>query len=69
MKQQWQDISTAPKDGTRIVAWCGKFVNICYWGDCYPRGEVWMSDSCVDFGGFEEPTHWMPLPEAPEEHK
>ena len=36
----------------------------------YLTGElVWTSDSCEDFGGYEYPTHWMPLPNGPESNK
>ena len=67
----WQPIATAPKDGTFILA---------HWDAVkYPRGFVestrydivkwnsaideWVDD---DSGEFSEPTHWMPLPPAPE---
>jgi len=58
---EWQDISTAPKDGTRIlvyqriggpdfVRWIGA-----------PHNK-WSIDG---FGSVDKPTHWMPLPAPP----
>lgn len=62
---QWQDISTAPKDGTRI--WC--FIP-------YPRGqgfqmETHWSTRNVPTGVWHDeagevcPTHWKPLDPPP----
>lgn len=52
---QWQDISTAPKDGFHIIL-----------GHKNQPSEVgyWLDDE----DGWEcsfEPTHWMPLPAPP----
>jgi hypothetical protein len=74
---EWQDISTAPKDDTRILAyfkgygWCTArrvtFTNIN--GKTY---DYWVNDpdnsyeECY-FSGYETPTHWMPLPKPPTE--
>jgi hypothetical protein len=70
----WQPIETAPKDGTRILA---------YWPDIYghsnscqvetwfgPRGVGYEDDLCwqspFEWGGWgSDPTHWMPLPPPP----
>lgn len=69
----WQPISTAPKDGTRIIGWCGsegyEYADICYWEQKPNVGEVWMTDSCADYGGYETPAYWMPLPLAPQGEK
>jgi len=56
----WQPIETAPRDGTLVLAWHP------HWGGpdavrCSSRGQ-WTADwlpTCA-------PTHWMPLPAAPE---
>jgi hypothetical protein len=58
-------IETAPKDGTGILGFDGDEISvICwdvhleYWGIAVlPTGEI-------DDDGWA-PTHWMPLPEAP----
>ena len=61
----WEPINTAPKDGTRILFWDGiNPPSICWW-DTSSQGSGWISDSCIDFGGFEHPTHWMLVPTAP----
>lgn len=72
----WQDISTAPRDGTRILAyfdnygWCtAKFVD-CVKTDGTVVYAYWANDPDNSreesfFCGYETPSHWMPLPEAP----
>ena len=62
----WQDISTAPKDGTRIIVYRPKadpnyipHVGADYWDKTY-FGGAWMK-SRED----TQPTHWMPFPEPP----
>lgn len=89
--REWQDISTAPKDGTRILVWfCGEMHVAAYqpvwhpdnlkWCVKYPAdgaGEsvntvfdisqpVWPDGRPIP-GGHLGPTHWMPLPPAPQE--
>lgn len=71
---EWQPIETAPKDGGWVLLmggrigfqWdgdtkpplvCGQFVNNAgWWFAFYDSG--WL-------GEYENPTHWMPLPEPP----
>lgn len=70
---EWQDISTAPKDGTGILG---------YWGTVPDFvGNPWASYCVVQFVDGEwrdaddeekryaEPHFWMPLPPAPEAAK
>jgi len=67
----WQPIETAPKDGTRLLAyWPGFGVSLIHRHN--PGGEhrnprhhyeCWVRDDNMPLGG--EPTHWMPLPGPP----
>ena len=63
--REWQDISTAPKDGTDIL--------LGFAGDDRPAviagwfGESgWEKYDCLNLVKGR-PTHWMPLPPAPQE--
>ena len=61
-QRQWQPIETAPKDGTRVLAWAHSYLNstvIMWMGDWYHEG------SGTEFGPRHKPTHWMPLPQNP----
>lgn len=71
----WRPIETAPKDGTRIlILEEGVYHRIVFWATFYSpfyRGEIegWWTGS---FPGSDvtlprDATHWMPLPEPPEE--
>lgn len=79
-KDGWQDISTAPRDGTRILIAGGTYH---YTGDTFRHepdflitdiahfsdndGGCWFSrfGSEYDEGYVHAPTHWMPLPAPP----
>ena len=58
----WQPIETAPKDCRILIGRVGHpWVFSAWWND---RHEHWATGpSPMDF--FAEPTHWMPLPKAP----
>jgi gamma-glutamylcyclotransferase (GGCT)/AIG2-like uncharacterized protein YtfP len=64
--QTWQPIESAPKDGTRIIIFGSERHNkVLAHGvvsQSYFSGGLWQA------GGFTvfEPTHWVPLPPAPE---
>ena len=73
---EWRDIATAPKDGTEILAYEAGDFSIVKWARVN-RSMGWqcMGDGCSaveymdDFGtGYLQayPSHWMPLPEAPQ---
>ncbi len=56
MKADWQTIETAPKDGTRILIFCGS--HACTFVGQWIKGQ-WVG------ARYNTPTHWMPLPEPP----
>ena len=58
----WQPIETAPKDGTQVLLYWP------IWSDT-PGIGCWLKNEWVVEGALysvEGPTHWMPLPKAPE---
>lgn len=77
---EWQPISTAPKDGTRILLWGTCHASGANYFDTEPQAMVgrygklgdladyskeWEADP-VDYYGIEiRPTHWMTLPSPP----
>ena len=64
--QQWMPIETAPKDGTAVLVAEGRFIYCVEWNDEF---EWWAVDD-NKLGPFRlrgaAPTHWMPLPAAPQ---
>jgi hypothetical protein len=56
----WQPISTAPRDGTSVLFCCPPYraYEGCWWVD-------WDDWRAAD-GTAIRPTHWHPLPSAPE---
>jgi len=63
---EWQDISTAPKDGTRVVLAYNPAARIGRGWDGSVEG-YWRLDRT--WFPLLNPTHWMPLPRKPGEHK
>lgn len=69
---EWQDIATAPKDGTPVDLWCinhlkwdkrGERVVNRKWGPCI---NIWQrEDEGWGLSEDMEPTHWLPLPAPP----
>ena len=62
---KWQPIETAPKDGTRFLAYEPRHeyrYYECWWEDDFRDWSGWQDD----FDSEPKPTHWMPLPEPPE---
>lgn len=63
---EWQDIATAPKDGTAFLAWHPSeegedgFFEVHFWVDGLP--DITRDWLCI--GGVEA-TAWMPLPQPP----
>lgn len=73
--QAWRPIETAPKDGTEILAHCPHdqihagephIIIVRYNSNRHATG--WY-DQSLDGDGrrVDRPTHWMPLPPAPQE--
>lgn len=62
---EWQPISTAPKDASEVLVWDGPGeAFVAFW---HGKREQWLW-TIHDLSGDEvlAPTHWMPLPDAPE---
>lgn len=61
----WQPIETAPKDGSRILAYepsaDSKIHEIWWEDDCGGPFQGWTDDWDTE----PEPTHWVPLPAGP----
>lgn len=63
MKADWQPMETAPKDGTRFLAYRAEWVEsmgICFWSSDW---QEWM---CIGGSPFPDPTHWCLLPDEPQ---
>jgi hypothetical protein len=67
----WQPIETAPKDGTIVDLWGPKFNRDGIWnGECryascrWSNG--WQNAYWCPLDKKSQPTHWMPLPAAPQ---
>lgn len=62
----WQPIDTQPKKGMYLIANAKKEVCPVQWGHEAHHGII---QNCVGFNDWtlgEPPTHWMPLPAAPQ---
>lgn len=76
---EWQPIETAPKDGTEVIGYVAESRHVrqpcvkpIFWSaghapeGCDPGSSPqWCASGVVHYS--VEPTHWMPLPEAPNE--
>ena len=66
----WQDISTAPRDGTEIIVFA-PHIGAPVMARWIAEEEDWL---CADYeGGFwldeDEPIHWLPVPTPPQTGK
>jgi hypothetical protein len=62
----WQDISTAPKDGSELLVFDGQSIQVAKWfvvDDPQSQGSGFWENSWD--GAGMSPTHWMPLPPPP----
>lgn len=75
-KMEWQPIETAPKDGSVFDVWLGNADEsdrdfYCTVGGFRAPGWHWLNGKFrpflhgISITCFQEPTHWMPLPDAP----
>lgn len=66
---EWQPIEKAPRDGTRILCWDGRSVEMTWWSRAsHIRFYGWVDLEISSLDEVEigaRPTHWMPLPEPP----
>lgn len=62
--QEWQLISTAPKDGSDILIYDDESEYFCvvHWAKS-PGDGVWKINA--ERSGWAYPTHWRPLPQPP----
>lgn len=63
----WQPISTAPRDGKPFLAWCSETgkqgVDMARWSNPHdPKDRI--GHFKTRYGWI--PTHWAPMPKAPE---
>jgi hypothetical protein len=71
-QHQWQDIATAPRDGSKIqVLDKNNKLHIVYWGEFYVG--CWLTGKVLPTMNAEpetiEPTHWKPLGDLPKGDK
>lgn len=60
---KWEGMETAPKDGDEILLYSNGDIGVCYWRDDHVMtGWTWGLDM-----PFNNPSHWMRLPEPPKE--
>ena len=62
LREPWQPIETAPKDGVFALITDGDVVQIGYYED---HLTAWRSDA-DQCRLWSDPTHWQPLPAPPE---
>ena len=70
----WQPIETAPRPDVLVLLWDGEDVGVGFrWYFAYaqkePFNKEWelLTNDLYGGPGTMVPTHWMPLPEPPEE--
>jgi hypothetical protein len=68
---EWQDISTAPRDGRRLLGTGGGLEDTVEVISYIDRVGAWRTENYTlddldnDPEGYNRPSHWMPLPEPP----
>jgi len=64
-KHQWQDIETAPKDGTFILIRRGEWITTAWWQVCGSNDLPRWHHMHGWFPREDEPSHWQPMPPSP----
>lgn len=59
---EWKPIESAPRDGTRFLAWCPHVGRVIMRING-PHRETWAIDPSGRLGCY--PSHWLPLPLPP----
>jgi len=65
---EWQPIETAPRDDADILIYNDRGWFVAWFDPQWSADGWWMVSDGKDFERplrGDEPTHWMPLPEAP----
>ena len=68
---EWQDMATAPKDGSRVLAWRSSWEDrptfVRWIMNSRTKTEFW--NDAEEFDAYENeaepPTHWLPMPKTP----
>lgn len=66
---EWQDISTAPKDGFQILVCNASSDLMPHWCAFWIEAAGWVVWSDLEILRTCQPTHWMPLPSPPTQDK
>lgn len=62
----WQPIDSAPKDGTRFLAFRDGIMEVVWFKrDWFYEGDTGLGSDNWLYPKDHQPTHWMPLPEPP----
>lgn len=69
---KWQPIETAPKDGRDVLVWDEETRTTIHWGNAaHVLIYGWIKIAHADPQDPDlmqpQPTHWMPLPQPPED--
>jgi len=69
IRVNWQPIKTAPRTGEHILIASKNYVMEARWWPAYYGDKSdpgWMPANLdEEYGGYMDPTHWMPMPEGP----
>ncbi len=66
----WQPIATAPRDGTRVLLWCGTYATVGQFDDmAFRKRPLWLTEYWLsaEQDRKHQPTHWQALPPSPSE--